>query len=48
MEELFMKQYYSIVKSYPKWNYQENGEPLPSNIAEAFGEYKIKRAQGRT
>ena len=47
MEELFMKQYYTKVNRYPRWNYQENGEPLPSKLAEAFGEYKIKRARGR-
>jgi hypothetical protein len=48
MEDLFMKQYHSKEKKYPKWNYQENGEPLPSQVAEAFGEYKIKRARDRS
>ena len=48
MEQIFMKQYHSKVKSYPKWNYQENGEPLPSSVAEAFGNYKILRARGRS
>jgi hypothetical protein len=48
MEDLFMKQYYSREKRYPIWNYQENGEPLPSKVAESFGEYKIKRARGRS
>jgi hypothetical protein len=47
MEELFMRQYYSQEKRYPVWNYQENGEPIPSEVAEAYGEYKIKRARGR-
>jgi len=48
MEELFMKQYFSKEKCYPIWNYQENGKPLPSHVAEAFGEYKITRARGRS
>lgn len=45
MEEIFLKQYHSVEKEYPKWNYQENQEPLPAKIAEAFGKYKTKRAQ---
>jgi hypothetical protein len=48
MEELFMKQYYSKENCFPKWNYQESGVPLPSKVSELFGEYKIKRAQGRS
>jgi hypothetical protein len=45
MEEVFLEQYHSAEKRYPKWNYQENDEQLPSRIAEAFGKYKTKRAQ---
>jgi hypothetical protein len=48
MEKLFMEQYFSEEGSYPPWNYQENGRYLPSIVAEAFGDYKIRRAQGRT
>ncbi|MBM3921374.1 MAG: hypothetical protein FJ347_09175 [Sphingomonadales bacterium] len=47
MEELFMKQYHSIENRFPTWNYQENGEKLPSKVAESFGKYKIERARGR-
>jgi len=47
IEEVFIAQYFQIEKKYPKWNHQENNEPIPSAITEAFGEYKIKRARGR-
>ena len=47
MEDLFMRQFFNKEGRYPIWNYQENGEPLPSNVAASFGEYKIKRARGR-
>jgi hypothetical protein len=42
-----MKQYFQIENKYPKWNHQENNEPIPFAINEAFGEYKIQRARGR-
>jgi hypothetical protein len=32
IEEVFMKQYFQIENKYPKWNHQENNEPIPSAI----------------
>jgi hypothetical protein len=43
IEENCLSQYNIIEDCYPKWNYQETGVSLPSNIHEAFGQYKIDR-----
>jgi hypothetical protein len=43
IEELCLMQYNTIEGCYPKWNYQENGIPLPNYIHETFGQYKIDR-----
>lgn len=48
MENIFMKQYYSKEKKYPRWNYQENAESLPSDVSDSYGIYKSKRAKGRS
>lgn len=48
MEEIFMTQYNRLTGSYPPWNYQESGNPLPRKIHTAFGEYKVLRAEGRS
>lgn len=43
IEENCLSQYNAIEGCYPKWNYQETGASLPSEIHEAFGQYKIDR-----
>jgi hypothetical protein len=48
MEEIFMEQYNELTNSYPVWNYQETGKPLPSDIHIAFGKYKVLRGEGRS
>jgi hypothetical protein len=43
IEENCLMQYNAIEGCYPKWNYQENGLPLPDAISMAFGQYQIDR-----
>lgn len=43
IEENCISQYNTIEGCYPRWNYQETGVALPSEIHEAFGQYKIDR-----
>lgn len=43
IEETCLMEYNTIEGCYPQWNYQESGIPLPANIHEAFGQYKIDR-----
>jgi len=43
MEQHCINQYKEKEQKYPKWNYQEDGRPLPADITKAFGQYKIDR-----
>jgi len=45
MEEHCLKDYKSILGSYPEWNYQENGLPIPKHITESYANYKQKRSE---
>jgi hypothetical protein len=43
IEETCLMEYNAIENCYPKWNYQESNIQLPTEIHEAFGQYKIDR-----
>ena len=45
MEQLCLSQYKESEGKYPVWNFQEKGEEVPQHIAEAFADYKKKRAK---
>lgn len=47
MEEQCLKDYKSVVGSYPEWNFQESGLPLPQHITESYANYKMKRAESK-
>ena len=43
MEEVCLRQHKATWGRYPKWNFQEKGEGVPSHIHTLFGQYKIDR-----
>jgi hypothetical protein len=45
IEEVCMRQYKEVEKSYPDWNYQESDTKLPHYIHEAYGQYRIDRSK---
>jgi hypothetical protein len=45
IEENCLTQYYILENHYPKWNFQENHELVPTHIQEAYAQYKLNRAQ---
>lgn len=45
IEQLCLSQYKESEGKYPVWNFQEKKEKIPQHIAEAFGDFKKKRAK---
>ena len=43
MENLCKSDYYSVEQKYPDWNFQENHEPYPSELAKRHVSYHQKR-----
>lgn len=43
MEDLCKSDYYSIEKRYPNWNFQENHEPYPAQLAQQHNQYQQNR-----
>jgi hypothetical protein len=43
MEDFCKSDYYSVEKSYPDWNFQENHSPYPMKLAEKHNEYHKNR-----
>ncbi len=43
MEDLCKDDYFSQEKRYPDWNFQENGEPYPNDLAREHNEYHKRR-----
>jgi len=43
MEDLCKSDYYSKEGRYPDWNFQENNEPYPSNLAKKHVLYHQRR-----
>lgn len=47
MENLCKSDYYSREKKYPDWNFQENHQPYPPELAREHNLYHQKRLSGR-
>jgi len=44
METLCINQHFESEKFHPKWNFQESNTQYPSDLAEQYGEFKMRRA----
>jgi len=47
MEDLCKKDYFSVMKKYPVWNFQENNEDYPSNYSKEHLIYHDKRLKNK-
>lgn len=47
MEDLCKYDYYSREKRYPNWNFQENNEPYPPELARKHNLYHRQRLKGK-
>lgn len=47
MEDLCKSDYFSKEKKYPDWNFQENHEPYPPELAKEHNLYHQRRLRGR-
>ena len=43
MERLCINQYFESEKCYPEWNFQESNTQYPSDLAEQYSEFKMRR-----
>ncbi len=47
MEDFCKSDYFSREKRYPDWNFQENHEPYPTNLAKQHNQYHKKRLKNK-
>jgi hypothetical protein len=45
MEALCVKQHFESEQCYPDWNFQESHTQYPSDLAEQYNEFKVRRAE---